>query len=47
MLFEINLGDIIKRVCDQKAEEEGKRLVSSFAVGNQLILIFQIAPDNQ
>ncbi len=42
-----NPEQAIKQECDiQASRDEGRRLAAAFTVENQLILIFQIAPDN-
>lgn len=43
-----DLKERIETLCDLMATGKmGRRLVATFTVGSQLILVFQIAPDNQ
>lgn len=43
-----NLEKRIKDECESQASgNQGRRLVATFTVGSELVLIFQLAPDNQ
>jgi hypothetical protein len=43
-----DLKERIETLCDLMATgNQGRRLAATFTVGAQLILVFQIAPDNQ
>jgi hypothetical protein len=43
-----DLKERIETLCDLMATgNQGRRLVATFTVETQLILVFQVAPDNQ